>query len=325
MIDQLPIRAGIIGTGYAANQRAQTLQTDTRSQLIVVSGHTPETVQEFVQRHQTSAVHSWQEVVVHPDIDLVFVCTINRDHGAIVKAALNAGKHVVVEYPISLDPKEAQTLINLAHTQGLLLHVEHIELLGGLHQTLQQLLPEIGTPFYARYVTVVPKHPAPKRWTYQPELFGFPFKAALPHIHRFTSLFGHVATVSCHAQFWSNLEYYRACLCTAQLQFVNGMIAQVTYAKGDVFWEKLRTFEVHGEQGKLVFEGDKGKLIRGEEEKPISVAQRQGLFVKDTGIVLEHLLHRKPLYVSSAASLYALQVGEAAHKSVKTNQTIILE
>lgn len=325
MIDKLPIRAGIVGTGYAANQRAQTLQADARSQLVVVSGHTPETVQDFVQRHQTSAVESWQQVVAHPDVDLVFVCTINRDHGAIVRAALTAGKHVVVEYPISLDPTEAESLIALAQAQGKLLHVEHIELLGGLHQALQQSLPEIGTPFYARYVTIVPKHPAPQRWTYHRDLFGFPFKAALPHIHRFTNLFGNVATVSCNTQFWQNSDYYRACLCTAQLQFVKGLIAHVTYGKGEVFWQRLRTFEVHGDRGTLVFEGDQGKLIRGEEEHPITVAGRRGLFVQDTQMVLDHLVDGKPLYVSSEASLYALQVGDAVCQSAQTNQMIVLK
>jgi len=325
MIDQLPIRAGIVGTGYAANQRAQTLQADARSQLVVVSGHTPETVQDFVQRHQTSAVESWQQVVAHPDVDLVFVCTINRDHGVIVKQALTAGKHVVVEYPISLDPTEAESLIALAQAQGKLLHVEHIELLGGLHQALQQSLPDIGTPVYARYVTIVPKHPAPQRWTYQRDLFGFPFKAALPHIHRFTNLFGNVATVSCNTQFWQNSDYYRACLCTAQLQFIQGLIAHVTYGKGEVFWQRRRTFEIHGDQGTLLFEGDQGKLIRGEEEHPITVAGRRGLFVKDTEMVLDHLVDGKPLYVSSEASLYALQVGEAACQSAETNHKIVLK
>ncbi|NES22597.1 MAG: gfo/Idh/MocA family oxidoreductase, partial [Symploca sp. SIO3E6] len=49
----LPIKAGIIGTGYVANQRAQTLQADSRSELIAVSGHTPTTTQQFAQTHQT--------------------------------------------------------------------------------------------------------------------------------------------------------------------------------------------------------------------------------------------------------------------------------
>lgn len=324
MINNMPIRVGIVGTGYAATQRVQALQTDERSQLVVFSGHTPEKTQEFAQIHETIAVDSWQEVVENPELDLVFICTINRDHGMITRAALEAGKHVVIEYPLSLEPQEAKLLINLAETKGKLLHVEHIELLGGLHQALKQSLPAIGNAFYARYVTIVPKHPAPQRWTHHHELFGFPFKAALPHINRFTNLFGQVLSVSCQARFWGDAEYYTSCLCTAQLRFVNGLIAEVTYGKGDNFWQALRNFEVHGDQGTLLFEGEKGTLIRGEEKTAIEVAGKRGLFVKDTTMVLDYLVEGTPLYLSPAESLYALQIGEAARQSAETGETIML-
>ncbi|MBD1806403.1 Gfo/Idh/MocA family oxidoreductase [Microcoleus sp. FACHB-SPT15] len=318
----LPIRAGLVGTGFAAKLRAEALQSDSRSHLVAVSGHTPEKTQEFARNHEAIALDSWQQLVEHPDLDLVIICTINRDHGAIAQAALEAGKHVVVEYPLSLDPVEAESLIALAEAQGKLLHVEHIELLGGLHQALRQALPEIGNPFYARYITIMPQHPAPRRWTYHPEQFGFPLSGALSRIQRFTDLFGNVTTVSCQSRFWEASDYYKACLCTAQLRFTNNLIAEVTYGKGEVFWQGLRNFEVHGEQGTLVFEGDQGSLIRGEERIPIEVGGRRGLFGKDTGMVLDYLVEGTPLYVSAAASLYALKVADAARQSVEGKQAI---
>ncbi|NEP11261.1 MAG: Gfo/Idh/MocA family oxidoreductase [Symploca sp. SIO2C1] len=320
----LPIKAGIIGTGYVANQRAQTLQADSRSHLIAVSGYTPETTQQFAQTHKTLAVDSWQQVVEHPNIDLVFICTINRDHGTIARATLEAGKDVVIEYPLSLDPTEAESLIALAQSKSKLLHVEHIELLGGLHQALRQWLPKIGNAFYARYITIVPKHPAPKRWSYNPELFGFPFNAALPHIHRFTNLFGDVASVSCQSRFWNLSDYYSACLCTAQMRFGNSLIAEVTYGKGDRFWQGLRNFEVHGEEGTLLFEGQQGTLIRGEERISIEVAGKRGLFVKDTNMVLDHLTKGTPLYVSPAESVYALKVADTARQSAAMGESKVI-
>lgn len=321
----LPIRAGLVGTGFTAKLRAEKLQADERSHLVGVSGHTPEKTQEFAQTHNTSAIASWQELVEHPDLDLVIICTINRDHSAIARAALNAEKHVVVEYPLSLDPQEAESLIALAQTKGKLLHVEHIELLGGLHQALRQSLPEIGNVFYSRYVTISPLRPAPRRWTYHREFFGFPLSAALSRIHRLTDLFGEVASVSCQSRFWNAADYFTACLCSAQLCFTNGLIAEVTYGKGEVFWQELRNFEVHGEKGTLLFEGDKGTIIRGEEKTPIEVGGRRGLFVKDTGMVLDYLVEGKPLYVSTAASCYALKVADAARQSAETGKAINLE
>jgi len=217
----VPIRAGIVGTGYAAQRRAEAFQADARSRFVVVSGHTPEKTQEFAKNYNASAVDSWTDLVVHPEVDLVAICTINLDHGMVARAALNAGKHVVVEYPLSLDPKEAESLIALAEAKDKLLHVEHIELLGGLHQALRQWLPQIGNPFYARYVTIKPDRPAPKRWTYHPELYGFPLSAALSRIQRFTDLFGKVASVSClpktRGWYWITCSKGSLCTCLRRL------------------------------------------------------------------------------------------------------------
>lgn len=322
----MPLKVGLVGTGYTAKLRAETLQSDRRSHLVAVAGHTPEKTAAFSETYQALALESWETLVEHPDIDLVIIATINRDHGAIARAALQAGKHVVVEYPLALDVPEAEALISLAQAQDKLLHVEHIELLGGLHQALRQSLPNIGTAFYARYTTLNPQHPAPQKWTYNRSMFGFPFSAALSRLHRLTDLFGTVAAISCQARFWDDeSEFYTACLCTAQLNFTSGLIAEVTYGKGKTFWQAERKFEVHGEQGSLIFDGDQGHLIRGETKTAIEVGSRRGLFAKDTGMVLDHLFAGKPLYVTPDVSLYTLKVADAARRSAETGQTVYLK
>ena len=320
-----PVRIGLVGTGYAAKLRAETLLQDARSHLVAVVGHTPEKTQAFSQTYQAEAVDSWQQLV-ESDLDLVIVSTINRDHGAIALAALQSGKHVVVEYPLSLDVGEAEALVALAQEQSKLLHVEHIELLGGLHSSLKQSLPAIGNVFYARYSTVNPQRPAPRRWTYQPELFGFPLTAALSRLHRLTDLFGSVATVSCQTRFsGTDSEFYKACLCTAQLRFTSGLVAEVTYGKGETLWQDERKFEVHGEKGGLIFDGDRGVLVQGEETTPIEVGSRRGLFAKDTTMVLDQLIEGTPLYVTPSASLYTLKVADAARRSTETGETVVLD
>lgn len=118
------------------------------------------------------------------DIDLVVVCNVNRDHAAVVGQALRSGKHVIVEYPLSFSFTEAEELVKLAKQQNLMLHVEHIELLGGVHQLVVEHLDKVGIPFYARYSTKSPQFPAPDRWTYKPELFGFPLTAAVSRLNR---------------------------------------------------------------------------------------------------------------------------------------------
>jgi biliverdin reductase len=318
------VRVGLVGTGYAAKLRAEALQQDTRAHLVAIAGHTIEKTNTFAQKYAIEGMNSWQELVARDDIDLLVISTINRDHGKIAHAALTSGKHVVVEYPLAIDLEEAQSLIELAKTNKKLLHVEHIEILGGLHQALKENLPLIGDLFYVRYSTINSQHPAPRKWTYHHDLFGFPLIGAISRLHRLTDLFGDVFTVNCHQRYWEEegAEYYQGCLCIAQLCFTSGLLAQVIYGKGETLWQSERKFEVHGTKGGLIFDGDGGILLQGEKKTPIEVGSRRGLFAKDTTMVLDHLFNGTPLYVTPEESLYTLKVADAAKRAASSGLTI---
>ena len=329
IVDSVLLKVGIIGTGYAAKKRAEAIKSDRRTELLVVTGNTPVKLQEFCQTYAVEAVDSWSELVNLPQLDLIFICTINQGCGAIAKAAILAGKHVVVEYPLALEVEVAEEVIELAAAKQKLLHVEHIEIIGGLHQAIKQYLPQIGQVFHASYTTIAAQHPVEPNWKYHRQQFGFPLSAALSRIHRLTDLFGTVEQVTCNNRYWnlpnSDSAYFTACFCQAQLNFHNGVTADITYGKGDIFWQSDRTMSIYGEAGKIIFVGEKGTLINGENEQDIPVTPRRGLFAQDTAMVLDYLLAQQPLYLQPQASLYALQVANAARESSNTNQTIYLD
>ncbi|MBE7383978.1 MAG: Gfo/Idh/MocA family oxidoreductase [Leptolyngbya sp. SIO1E4] len=311
--------------------RAEALQADPRAQLVAVVGNSPEKTQAFAQTHgQTQEIavsQTWQTLIEQAEIDLVVVCHVNQEHGAVVRSALLAGKSVVVEYPLSLSAAAAADLIALAQQQRSLLHVEHIELLGGLHQAMQAQLPYVGTPAYVRYCTTVAQHPAPQKWTYDAALFGFPLAGALSRIHRLTNLFGAVHQVSCSLQYDGVSQavptgYFKNCRCIAQLQFRNGTMAEVLYAKGEQTWRSQRWMEVEGDRGALLFEGNGGTFISAAGSRSLEVGSRKGLFAKDTTAVLDALYDGTPLYVTPQESLYALQVAAAAEQSAQTGKTV---
>jgi biliverdin reductase len=319
------IRVGLIGTGYAAKLRADALQQDPRTKLVAIAGHTPEKTTALAQAYQMEVMNSWQELVAREDIDLVVISTINSEHGKIAHAALTHDKHTVVEYPLSLEFKEAQQLIDLAKTKNKLLHVEHIELLGGWHQTLKQYLDQLGHLFYVRLSTIKPENPAPRKWTYHHEYFGFPLIGALSRLHRLTDLFGEVLSVNCHQRYWeTETDYYQTCLCTVQLCFSSGLLAQVIYGKGETIWQSERKLEIHGENGGLILDGDTGILVQPEKSTLIDMGTRRGLFAKDTTMVLDHLFYGQPLYVTPEQSLYTLKIADAAQKAAQTGLTIFL-
>jgi biliverdin reductase len=323
----LPLRVGIVGTGFAAKIRAQSFDAESRTQLVAVSGRNPERTAEFAHSFNIVAVADWQTLVQMPDIDLVLVATINGHHGAIVRAAIAAGKHTIVEYPLALDFAEAKEIVALAEAKKVLLHVEHIELLGGLHQTMREWLDRVGEVYSARYSTIVPQRPVPEKWTFNRSEFGFPLTAALSRLHRFTDLFGSIESISCNNQYWGGVgDYYKTCLCTAQFRFKNNSaIGEIAYGKGEGLWQGSRKFEVHGDKGGLIFDGDEGVFIKEGVSTPLDLGARKGLFAKDLELVLDHLIDGKPNYVTPAASLATLRVADAARIAAETRRTVVID
>ena len=323
------VNIGMVGTGFVARLRAEALAADGRGQLVAVAGHRPEEVHTFAHTYGATAVADWPTLMTWPELDLILVCTTNRDHGPMVRAALEAGRHVVVEYPLALDWQDAEALVTLAHRQRCLLHVEHIELLGGSHQALKAYLPTIGTPYHVRYVTLSPQRPAPPRWTYQPDMFGFPMVGALSRVHRLVDAFGPVAQVSGHVQYhgWQGEPgdrlRYGTGLCTAQLTFQSGVQGELLYGKGETLWRAVRHLAVMGSEGHLEIEGDQGQVIGPGGSTPMVVGSRRGLFAADTRAVLDHLSQGTPLYVTPEASLYSLRVANAIEAAAQTGQPVV--
>lgn len=322
------IRVGIVGTGYAAKIRVQAFGDDRRSRAIKVAGRSAERTELFAQEHGLEAVEDWRSLVGDDDIDLVVVATVSCLHGDVVQAALTADKDVVVEYPLSLDAGQAEALVAIAKEKRRLLHVEHIELLGGLHQAMKVHLPRIGTPSYVNYRTINVVRSAPLKWTYRFDLFGFPFCAALSRVHRLTQLFGGVKAVDCCTRTIQNQadsNYFSSVLSSARLQFKSGLVAEVTYGKGEGFWIGRRDVEVQGQSGALLFERNEGTLTTEAGVESIAVAPRKGLFVKDTQGVLDYLTEGTPLYVRPEDSLYALRVGDALRRASEDGKGVVLE
>lgn len=82
--------------------------------------------------------------VVTPVVDLVVISSPNRTHFPLAEAALNAGKHVVIDKPFTTSVAEADTLIALAKERGRLLTVFHNRRWDGDFRTVKKVMPRLG-------------------------------------------------------------------------------------------------------------------------------------------------------------------------------------
>ena len=69
---------------------------------------------------------SMEAILADADIDAVYIATNNASHAALACAALEAGKHVIVEKPAATSVADAQKMVDLAAAKGLSLSVDHM-------------------------------------------------------------------------------------------------------------------------------------------------------------------------------------------------------
>jgi len=143
------LRAGLVGYGFAGQTfHAPVLSSVPRVVLAAVASSNPDKVRA-----------DWPDVAVVPDvaaltarddIDLVVVAAPNAQHHPIARAALEAGKHVVVDKPFTLNAAEARDLVALAQRQGKLLSVYQNRRFDADFLTLKHVLAsgEIGRPVF---------------------------------------------------------------------------------------------------------------------------------------------------------------------------------
>lgn len=95
-----------------------------------------------------NAYDSYEAIYHHPDVDIVYVPVINHQHYACAKAALKAGKHVVLEKPFTLTQAEARDLKVTAEEKGCFLMEGVKNLFVPSTDFIRQNLPKIGRVNY---------------------------------------------------------------------------------------------------------------------------------------------------------------------------------
>ncbi|UKJ76708.1 Gfo/Idh/MocA family protein [Azospirillum brasilense] len=118
-----PIRVGIIGVhpdrGWASTAHVPALRELPQFRLSALSHSRIETAKASAEKFGFEhAVSSSDELVNHPDVDLVVVTVRVPEHLHLVTAALQAGKSVFSEWPLGMNLRDAETMNALAAEKG---------------------------------------------------------------------------------------------------------------------------------------------------------------------------------------------------------------
>ncbi|MES2453310.1 MAG: oxidoreductase [Pseudomonadota bacterium] len=118
------IDVGVIGFGLAGKSfHAPLVDAVDRLKLAgIVTSRKDEVAKAFPG---VAVVPTAEALIADPSIGLVVIATPNELHAPLAKAALEAGKHVVIDKPFAVDPADGAALIELAAARGLVLSVFH--------------------------------------------------------------------------------------------------------------------------------------------------------------------------------------------------------
>lgn len=114
------INIAILGCGTVSRFHAKAIRQIKGARLIGAASRSQASVQEFCEEFKEARGYdSYEKLLSDPEIDVVSICTPSGDHCQQAIMALEAGKSVIIEKPICLSLKDADTLIKLAREKGL--------------------------------------------------------------------------------------------------------------------------------------------------------------------------------------------------------------
>jgi predicted dehydrogenase len=114
------LKAAVLGTGFVGRVHMEGILRTGFVELYGIAEPQIEMARKLGQEYRVpKIVGDYRELLADPELDAVHVCTPNALHYPMVKDALEAGKHVVCEKPLSTSPDLVREMIALASAKGL--------------------------------------------------------------------------------------------------------------------------------------------------------------------------------------------------------------
>lgn len=149
------IRIGVIGYGYWGPNIVRNLSRLADVDISWVCDMNPKTTTEIHHLYpKIQVTKDYHEVYRDPATQAIIIATPTATHFALASQALKAGKHVLIEKPMTQKPGEARLLVRLAKKKKKILMVDHTFIYTPAIRELKKLLEkkELGSVFYVESV-----------------------------------------------------------------------------------------------------------------------------------------------------------------------------
>lgn len=115
------LKWGIIGPGNIAHNFADALVQLKQGKLYAIASRSPERAKKFAANYGLDLIyHQYADLMADSKVDVIYIATPHSHHYHIAKQCLEAGKHVLLEKPLTITAAQTLILIELAQSKGLL-------------------------------------------------------------------------------------------------------------------------------------------------------------------------------------------------------------
>ena len=139
-----PLRVGLVGPGAIGEIHARAIRELDETVLAAIAGGMPEQVAACANGEAVAAYDTTEMMLAYARIDAVVICTPSGAHYGATLATIRAGKHVLVEKPLCVDPVEAAALVRAAEGGGVICGVVSQRRLEPQHEAIKALLDAGG-------------------------------------------------------------------------------------------------------------------------------------------------------------------------------------
>ncbi len=347
-----PLRVGVVGLRGIGQIHAKAHADNPLSTLVAVCDVIKARADEVAALHKVKAYVSLADMLdAHPDLDVIDVCTGGFENGGWhfepVMAALAAGKHVLVEKPISNDIGEAREMVRFAAEKDRYLGCNLNHYFTEPARMARELMDggKIGEQIYCLHRMGFIGGAATYAAGGGPNFDGFPYahtKAFLAHPF---SLMRHFCGDITHVQAFMDRPSFRRgagdlmmSIASIHVKFTSGAMGYMFSSRGDAtmgqggWW----SFELGGTKGTFLIENCVEKLTYfpapkagdklGLGEQPAPVVTDTG--AKDFGITfparikafLEDVSNKVPTHKLRASGRDALATLEYTFAAIESHE-----
>ncbi len=345
-----PMNIGVIGCGNISNLYFQAGKRFEAIEITACADILLERAQAKAAEHGIPRACSVDELLADPDVDIVVNLTVPKAHTEVARRALEAGKHVYNEKPLTLSREEGKQLLALAEEKGLRLGCAPDTVLGAGVQTCRKLIDDgwIGEPVSATAFMQCHGH---ESWHPDPEFYyehggGPMFDMGPYYLHALITLIGPVAGVAGRAR-----ATFPERIITSEkkrgrrvpvdvpthvagvMDFANGAIGTMV-TSFDVWRGGCPCVEIHGTRGSLsvpdpnTFGGPVRVFLPGYEDwkdvplTHIYAGQSRGLGVADMAAAIRG---GRPHRANDGVAYHALDIMHAFHDASDTGARAALQ